>query len=110
MCYVYQQARLVEYSYAINDSKEDLSLLIDRNNSLRYNIARLESPVRLDGEIEDRAAVSDYKPIDAYVIKVCDPVKAPDMIAGHGLQIKVPGIVLSMFSLNSEAIAKELSE
>lgn len=54
--YVYQQAELLRINYNINYNKDDLSVLLDRNSSLMYNVNSLQSPLyvqqRLVGQEE----------------------------------------------------------
>ena len=106
--YVHQQANLIEYSYAIYHSNEDLVLLIDQNNALRYNISMLESPLRLDNKIQEKMQAYAHMPLDAYTIRVERPVAIDNMIASTGLPAKVSSLLLSMFALDNEAVAKEL--
>ncbi|GEM_PF-6779627 len=47
LSYVWQQVKLVEYSYRINNTDKKVCLLIDENERLRYNVASLSSPVNL---------------------------------------------------------------
>ena len=108
--YVHQHANLIECSYAINNSNEDLSLLIDQNNALRYNISRLESPLRLDTKIQEKMQAYASMPLDAYTIKVERPVGLDNMVTSTGLPSKVSALLLSMFSLDTEAVAKELDD
>jgi hypothetical protein len=108
--YVCQHAKLVEYSYAINASKQDISLLIDQNNSLRYNISRLESPARLHNHVSADNQVYSYIPIDCYNLTVEKPAAMNDAIVYPALPARISGLLLSMFSLNDEAIATELND
>jgi len=108
--YVHQHANLIEYSYAISHSNEDLGLLIDQNNALRYNISMLESPVRLDSKIQEKVQVYAHMPIDSYTIRVERPVVIDNIIAPTRLSAKVSSLLLSMFALDNEAVAKELGE
>jgi hypothetical protein len=105
--YVNQHAGLLECSYSINNSNENLGLLIDHNSALRYNISKLESPLRLEDQIQQSMEAYANMPIDSYTVKVERP--AIDVPYVHaGFPARVSNLVLSMFSLNTEAIAKEL--
>jgi hypothetical protein len=108
--YVCQHAKLVEYSYAINASKQDISLLIDQNNALRYNISRLESPARLYNHVSADKQAYSYMPIDSYSLTVETPAALNDAIVYPALPARISGLLLSMFSLNDEAIATELND
>jgi archaellum component FlaF (FlaF/FlaG flagellin family) len=105
--YVCQHAKLVEYSYAINASQQDISLLIDQNNALRYNISRLESPGRLHNHVSVGEQVDTYIPIDSYSLTVQKPAALNDAMVYPALPARIPGLLLSMFLLNDEAIAIE---
>lgn len=106
--YVYQNARLLEYSYSINSSRKSLSLLIDRNRALRYNISRLESPARLERAIMANQETQVYMPLDCYSVKVKEPVIIDAMVVRPAPLVRAGEMVLSMFSLGAEAVAEEL--
>lgn len=106
--YVHQHAKLIEYSYSINSSEEDLSLLIDRNRALRYNISRLESPARLEEAIREKKKEQAYMPLDCYSIKIKEPVMPVNAGIPAAPMIRAGKIVLSMFSFGTEAVADEL--
>jgi hypothetical protein len=106
--YVHQYASLMEQSYSMNRLDEDLGLLIDQNKSLRYNISALESPLRLDNKIQQKIETSAYVPLDSYAIKMERPVLVDSMIATKALSARVASLVLSMFALDNEAVAKEV--
>lgn len=106
--YVYQHARLIEYSYSINTSKKSLSLLIDRNRALRYNVSKLESPARLEKAIIVKQEAQVYIPLDCYNVKVKEPVVLDRMVVTPTLFVRTGKMMLSMFSLGTEAVAEEL--
>jgi hypothetical protein len=106
--YVHQYASLMENSYSINRLNEDLGLLIDRNKSLRYNISALESPLRLDSKIQQKIETHAYVPVDSYAIKMERPMIVENMIAHKAFSARVASLVLSMFALDNEAVAKEV--
>ena len=108
--YVYQHTMLIEYSYAINNSKQDISLLIDQNNALRYNISRLESPTRLDSRVVDNEQSYSYMPIDCFSLEIEKPAVIGEIIASPVFSTRVSSLLLSMFSLNNEAIAIEIDK
>ncbi len=105
--YVYQHARLIEYSYFINTGRHSLSLLIDRNRSLRYNISRLESPARLEKVITSKQDAQVYIPLDCYNVKVKEPVVFDSMVVTSFPLIHAGKMVLSMFLFGTEAVAEE---
>ncbi len=106
--YVYQNARLLEYSYSINASKKSLSLLIDRNRTLRYNVSRLESPARLEKAMTAQADTQAYMPLDCYSVKIKEPVVRDVAIVAPTPLARAGQIMLGMFSLSTEAVAEEL--
>ncbi len=108
--YVYQHARLIEYSYSINNSKEDLLLLIDRNRALRYNVSKLESPARLEEAVVDRTDVKAYTALDCYRVKVKEPVVPDDSAVLPAPMSSIGKMMFSMFSFGSEAVAEELKQ
>jgi hypothetical protein len=108
--YVHQHASLIECSYSMNRLNEDLGLLVDRNNALRYNISALESPVRLDNKIQEKVNAHIYVPLDSYAIKVERPPVIDSIITPKAFPARVSNLILSMFALDNEAVAKELEE
>ena len=106
--YVYQYARLLEYSYSINVSMESLSLLIDHNRTLRYNVSRLESPARLERAMRDKPEARVYMPLDCYNVKIKELVALDDSAVKPAPIASIGKIILGMFSLSAEAVAQEL--
>lgn len=108
--YVSQYTKLLECSYRINTNTKSLSLLIDQNKALRYNIAKLEAPARLEGVM---LAKAQTKKTDIYLasskIRIEKPVSYKE-IAPAGRFINTGKVIFSMFSFAGEAIAKELNE
>jgi hypothetical protein len=51
LVYVHQQVELVKLSYALNSRETDLKHVLDRKESLGYNIKSLESPPRLEDRL-----------------------------------------------------------
>ncbi|NQT95140.1 MAG: hypothetical protein HQ572_01690 [Candidatus Omnitrophica bacterium] len=108
--YVFQQARLLEYSYDINSRNRSLALLIDQNRNLRYNIAKLERPGRLEEVLLVKEDMKDlYAPTDCFKIKIAKqlPGSREDMVP-PGPFIRAGRALLGMFSLSSEAVANEM--
>jgi hypothetical protein len=107
--YVSQQARLLEYSYFINSHQRYISLLVDQNRELRYNIARLENPARLEENMSPRQEEVQM-PSAWHKIEIERelPAAGGEVITPNRSFIKVGELILSMFLLDSEAVAKEL--
>jgi hypothetical protein len=110
LLYVHQHASLMECGYSANRLNEDMALLIDQNNALRYNISALESPLRLDNVIQENIGAHVYVPLDSYAIKVDMPPVIDSIVVPKAFPARVSSLVLSMFALDNEAIAKELEE
>jgi hypothetical protein len=110
LLYVHQHAGLMECGYSVNRLNEDMALLIDQNNALRYNISALESPLRLDNSIQENIEANVYVPLDSYAIKVDRPPVIDSIVVPKAFPARVSSLVLSMFALDNEAIAKELEE
>jgi len=104
--YVFQHATLLEYGCNINSAKKDLSLLIDQNRALRYNVSKLEAPGRLDQVIIAKADQQTYVPLECYSISI----KQPQLYGGLAFEASFANtgrFILSMFSLDTEAVANE---
>lgn len=46
--YVHQQVELIKLNYSINHKRDSLSVLLDQNTSLMYNVTNLQSPLYLE--------------------------------------------------------------
>ena len=104
--YVFQHAKLLEYGCNINSAKKDLSLLIDQNRALRYNVSKLEAPGRLDSIVIARTDQQAYVPLECYNISI----RQPELYAGIASAASFENtgrFLLSMFSLDTEAVANE---
>ncbi|MFH1645235.1 MAG: hypothetical protein ABIB11_02335 [Candidatus Omnitrophota bacterium] len=106
--YVHQQTRLLECSYEIYSSNKDFAFLIDRNNELRYNVAKLERPARLE-TIMLAKNEDVFMPRTLYRLELIDdmpPVNTRTKVSGP---IGAAGkMIMSMFLLDNEAVANEL--
>jgi len=108
--YVCQQTKLLETSYAMHSGSKNLRLLIDQNKNLRYNIAKLEAPARLEEAVFVKNDLDHpYASVDCYKIKVArDLPNARDAMVPPGPFIKAGNAFMSMFALSSEAVADDL--
>ena len=104
--YVFQHAKLLEYGCDINSAKKDLSLLIDHNRALRYNVSKLEAPGRLDQIVIARSDQQTYVPLECYNISVKQPELYYERITSTPFE-NTGRFLLSMFSLDTEAVANE---
>lgn len=50
--YVHQQVKLLKLNYSINRNKNNLSVLLDQNCMLMYNVTSLQSPSYLEKTLE----------------------------------------------------------
>lgn len=109
--YVFQQARLLEYSYLANNYKRSLALLIDQNKHLQYNVTRLETPANLEHLMLAKKNTEVAMPRTWYEIKVEEKAAGFENITSSVNPIINTGrILLSIFSLDTEAVAKESGE
>jgi len=49
--YVHQQVELLRINYSINHNKDNLSVLLDQNSALMYNVTNLQFPLYLEEEL-----------------------------------------------------------
>ena len=100
---------MLEYGYLINSNTKTASLLVDRNRYMKYNINKLEAPARLENII--LAIKKDGNicmPRRWYKIKVEE-----ERVGSYGLVVpssrlsNAGRLILGMFSLDKEAVAKE---
>ncbi|NQT90132.1 MAG: hypothetical protein HQ558_02645 [Candidatus Omnitrophica bacterium] len=110
--YVFQQTRLLEYSYHINSNQKSISLLVDQNRQLRYNVARLETPARLENIIIAKKEDETYSLMRRQKIRIGQqrPISAHETAITARPFATAGKFLLNMFSLDTEAIAKELGE
>jgi hypothetical protein len=109
--YVFQQTKLLEHSYEMNSNLKKLTLLVDQNKALRYNIAKLEAPARLHSAMIIKEKTKDIMPVACYKVKIGEGLSVqPKEVAPIGHYAGVGRMLLSMFSLGNEAVADDLSE
>lgn len=107
--YVSQQVKLLEYSYNINGNRKALSLLIDENERLRYNVASLESPVNLMRRLADNNIELDT-PQNWHNIRLAkaNPEnKKPELTYDNSFRIAAKALI-NILTPKAEAIAQEL--
>lgn len=56
LAYVHQQVELLRINYAINCNQDNLSLLLDQNSALRYNVDSLQSSFYLERAFVEKEA------------------------------------------------------
>ena len=53
--YVHQQVELLRINYTINRNRDNLSVLLDQNSTLMYNVVSFQSPAYLEQTLEAKA-------------------------------------------------------
>ena len=107
--YVLQQSKLLEHSYTISSNQRYISLLVDRNKQLRYNVAKLEIPTRLEDIVLAKEEAEGYRLKRWHKIQVREE-EAPafqKVAVVHAPLLRTARVLLKMFSLDTEAVAKE---
>ncbi|MFH1868647.1 MAG: hypothetical protein ABH843_06720 [Candidatus Omnitrophota bacterium] len=111
IAYIFQHTKLLEYGYSINSHQKYMSLLVDQNRNLRYNIAKLETPSRLEETVQISDDSEFHMPQSWYKIKVKEDISnTAETITPTGTYNRMGSILLSMFSFGDEAVANESSE
>jgi len=108
--YVCQQTKLLEASYDIHSNNKYMALLIDQNKDLRYNVAELETPARLEEMVfANENRLDRYALVDCYKIKLAKdlPNSRVDMVP-PGPFMRAGNAFMSLFALNSEAVADDV--
>lgn len=110
--YVFQQAKLLEYSYTINSNQRYVSLLIDQNCKLRYNVVKLETPTRLEDIMKAKEKAEVYMPETWYKIQVVEQKALPlqKVVVPQDFFTITGRVLLKIFSVGTEAVAKEPSK
>ena len=110
LIYVHQQVELVKLSYSIDSKEKKVKDMLDHREGLRYNIANLEDPSRLERvllakKIDISFPKRDHV-FDAY--RAASKIRNETSIRTAGLERKgsIFGI-LEFFGLRAEAQAKE---
>lgn len=109
LAYVHQQVELVKLSYAIEHKEKKMKDVLDRKETLSYNIENLEAPSRLEKVLSARKVDIAY-PKRGNVFRMA---AAPS--AARGYQVKYVGVekkinilgFLDFFSSRAEAQARE---
>ncbi|MBN1405561.1 MAG: hypothetical protein JW946_03495, partial [Candidatus Omnitrophica bacterium] len=109
--YIYQQVKLVEYSYRINNNNNKLCLLIDHNEALRYNVASLKS----SDSLTKRLACNNIRldtPQNWYSIRLAkaEPgnIEKNDVVK-NDKSFSIAKVFANIFTPKTEAIAQELT-
>ncbi|MCK5451003.1 MAG: hypothetical protein KAI70_04480 [Candidatus Omnitrophica bacterium] len=99
ICYVHQRIEIIKAGYTLQESRRELSHLIDRNSKLMYNLSEFESPryllTSLNGEEIEFARHRSIR-IDSYRLVFADP-----FLSGNTRGFA--GRVLDALTLSAEA-------
>jgi len=104
--YVHQQVQLLKISYKINANEKNITTLLDRNETLIYNVTRLKSPVYLENKFlaTEKGFVI---PKQWQVVKVMAPKENQQTVVMAKGEKKSFGI-LKMFGKPTEAMANPI--
>jgi len=110
LIYVHQQVELVKLSYSIEHKEKRLKDMLDRKNSLGYNIDNLEAPLRLEQALLSKNVDIAF-PRRANVVKIARVKYNPrgfEAIRSASLERKFSLFGITEFlSPKAEAQAKE---
>jgi len=104
---VWQQVKLIEYSYHINDSHKVVALLIDENERLGYNVASLKSPVSLNKHLAANRIELDMQQTWQNIrLAKQQPGQSKSNINNSPLKVAAKAFI-NIFTPKREAIAQE---
>ena len=110
LIYVHQQVELVKLSYSIERKEKRVKDMLDRRESLGYNVNNLEAPYRLEQALLSRNVDIAF-PRRANVVKIARLRHNPrndERIRSSGLERKFNLFgITEFFSPRAEAQAKE---
>lgn len=97
LTYTHQQVKLLKISYEIKDVEEQVTVLLDQNRSLRYNVTRLGSPENL------AKFASAKKPDLTTLLNLQQIVRLGEFEAGEFGQLSPEGSLVNFFIPTAEA-------
>lgn len=104
LLYVYQQTEIFLLAYDGQKKQAVLQDLLDKNNILRYNIARNASLTRIGNKISSNA---DFQMPNAYrLVKMAQPL---DSLKVSQYAPKKESLIASIFGIKTQAEAKMIS-
>jgi len=102
--YVYQRVEIVKLGYGVQESRKQLSSLVDQNSRLMYNLSKLESPryllASLDSE-EVKFASHGTRQVNSYQLAHVD-------LKNSGAGENFVGRIFDFFTVIAEARPREL--
>ncbi len=102
--YVWQKVELVRISYETKRNECEARRLLDRNESLRYNVASLSSPSRLARELGARnLVVVSSKNFE--IVRLIQTEQAQNQIYGRS---EARGPIFSLLTLRAQAEASQV--
>ena len=97
LTYTHQQVKLLKISYEIKDAEERVTVLLDQNRSLRYNVVRL-------GSSENLAKFASAKKADlTTALKLQQIVRLGEFETGEFSQLSSGGSFINFFIPTAEA-------
>ncbi len=102
MAYTHQQFLIVKTHYDINDASCRVTQLLDRNKKLLYNVATLESPGYLEGQLA-RRGVAYVMPSQWKVAESHGSVRAQISAQDGRSRFAALDAVLEFFTTRAEA-------
>jgi len=110
LLYVHQQVELVKVSYDISSKEVRLERMLDRKESLGYNVKTLESPSRLE-QVLLAKKIDVAFPKRGHVVMAVNPVALPAIRESlRSASLERPNIffgILEFLGLAKEVQAKE---
>jgi len=104
LLYVHQQLMLVKLSYQLKDNQKKYSNLLDQNKIIKYNIACLKSPKK----VEDMLAAENIKlvmPPVWHVVKIAGEENTNRRLASNDGSSRTSKGLFSFLSLKRVAVA-----
>ena len=109
LLYVHQQLTLVKLSYRLKDNQKKYSNLLDQNKIIKYNIACLKSPKK----VEDALAAENIKlvmPPVWQVVKIAGEESSNRRLASNDSGSRTSKGLFSFLSLKGVAVAGTIDD
>jgi len=102
--YVWGKVELVRVSYEIKKVEREARLLLDRNRSLMYNVASLNSPSRLAQEVASRNLVA-VPPKNFALVHLIETKPVASQVSGRTQGRRS---IFNFFTLRAQAEASQV--
>jgi hypothetical protein len=110
LIYVHQQVELLKLSYAIDYKEKKLEQILDRKESLGYNIKELENPSRLENVLHAKRVTIAF-PKKGQIIRIASApirMKTEEALKSAAVETKSGAMrIFEFLGLRAEAQAKE---